>query len=556
MLSDLEIGRKIELKHINEIAKQLDLSSDDLDHYGSYKAKVRYTALRRIEDNPMGKLILVSAITPTPAGEGKTTTSIGLAQALNLVGKKATAAIREPSLGPVFGVKGGAAGGGWSQVLPMEDINLHFTGDFHAITAANNTLAALLDNHIYYDNELNIDPRRLTWKRVLDVNDRMLRKIVIGLGGSKQGFPREDGFDITPASEIMAILCLSNNMDELKERIGKITIGFTYDGEPVRVHQLGYEGAIAALLKDALKPNIVQTTEGTPAFVHGGPFANIAQGANSILATKTALRLSEYVVTEAGFGFDLGAEKFFDLVCKYGQFCANAVVLVATVRALKMHGGVKIRDIAAPNPAAVEAGLPNLAKHLKNIHKFGMKSIIAINKFGTDTDEELAIVKNFCLSQGFDASIVDFFGQGGKGGLELAEHAVNMIDKDACRLTSLYDWNSPVEDKIFTIASQVYGAQKVDYTSDAKADLKKINKYGFDKLPICIAKTQKSLSDNPELLGRPKDFLVTVREIVIASGAGFLVPITGEIMRMPGLPKKPSAGAIDVEHDGNINGLF
>ncbi len=556
MLSDLEIGRKIELKHINEIAKQLDLSSDDLDHYGSYKAKVRYTALRRIEDNPMGKLILVSAITPTPAGEGKTTTSIGLAQALNLVGKKATAAIREPSLGPVFGVKGGAAGGGWSQVLPMEDINLHFTGDFHAITAANNTLAALLDNHIYYDNELNIDPRRLTWKRVLDVNDRMLRKIVIGLGGSKQGFPREDGFDITPASEIMAILCLSNNMDELKERIGKITIGFTYDGEPVRVHQLGYEGAIAALLKDALKPNIVQTTEGTPAFVHGGPFANIAQGANSILATKTALRLSEYVVTEAGFGFDLGAEKFFDLVCKYGQFCANAVVLVATVRALKMHGGVKIRDIAAPNPAAVEAGLPNLAKHLENIHKFGMKSIIAINKFGTDTDEELAIVKNFCLSQGFDASIVDFFGQGGKGGLELAEHAVNMIDKDACRLTSLYDWNSPVEDKIFTIASQVYGAQKVDYTSDAKADLKKINKYGFDKLPICIAKTQKSLSDNPELLGRPKDFLVTVREIVIASGAGFLVPITGEIMRMPGLPKKPSAGAIDVEHDGNINGLF
>jgi len=556
MLSDLEIGRKIELKHINEIAKQLDLSSDDLDHYGSYKAKVRYTALRRIEDNPMGKLILVSAITPTPAGEGKTTTSIGLAQALTLVGKKATAAIREPSLGPVFGVKGGAAGGGWSQVLPMEDINLHFTGDFHAITAANNTLAALLDNHIYYDNELNIDPRRLTWKRVLDVNDRMLRKIVIGLGGSKQGFPREDGFDITPASEIMAILCLSNNMDELKERIGKITIGFTYDGEPVRVHQLGYEGAIAALLKDALKPNIVQTTEGTPAFVHGGPFANIAQGANSILATKTALRLSEYVVTEAGFGFDLGAEKFFDLVCKYGQFCANAVVLVATVRALKMHGGVKIRDIAAPNPAAVEAGLPNLAKHLKNIHKFGMKSIIAINKFGTDTDEELAIVKNFCLSQGFDASIVDFFGQGGKGGLELAEHAVNMIDKDACRLTSLYDWNSPVEDKIFTIASQVYGAQKVDYTSDAKADLKKINKYGFDKLPICIAKTQKSLSDNPELLGRPKDFLVTVREIVIASGAGFLVPITGEIMRMPGLPKKPSAGAIDVEHDGNINGLF
>lgn len=556
MLSDLEIGRNIELKHINEIARQLDLVPDDLDPYGSYKAKVRYTALKRIENNPMGKLILVSAITPTPAGEGKTTTSIGLAQALNKIGKKATVAIREPSLGPVFGIKGGAAGGGWSQVLPMEDINLHFTGDFHAVTAANNTLAALLDNHIYYDNELDIDPRRLTWKRVVDVNDRMLRKIVIGLGGSKQGFPREDGFDITPASEIMAILCLSNNMDELKERIGKITIGFTYGGVPVSVKQLGYEGALAALLKDALKPNIVQTTEGTPAFVHGGPFANIAQGANSILATKTALRLSEYVITEAGFGFDLGAEKFFDLVCKYGQFCANAVILVATVRALKMHGGVKLNNISAPNPAAVETGLPNLAKHLENIHKFGMESIIAINRFSTDTDEELAIVKDFCLSQGFDASIVDFYAKGGAGGLELAEHAVNMIEKGTCKMNSLYEWDQPVEDKIFKIASEVYGAQKVDYTSDAKTDLKKINKYGFDKLPICIAKTQKSLSDNPELLGRPKDFLVTVREIIIASGAGFLVPITGEIMRMPGLPKKPSAGAIDVEHDGNINGLF
>jgi formate--tetrahydrofolate ligase len=556
MLSDLDIGRQVELKHINDIAAKLGLGPDDLDHYGSYKAKVRYTALRRIENNPMGKLILVSAITPTPAGEGKTTTSIGLAQALNKVGKLATAAIREPSLGPVFGVKGGAAGGGWSQVLPMEDINLHFTGDFHAVTAANNTLAALLDNHIYYDNELNIDPRRLTWKRVVDVNDRMLRKIVIGLGGSKQGFPREDGFDITPASEIMAILCLSNTMDELKERIGKITVGFTHNGEPVRVSQLGYEGAIAALLKDALKPNLVQTIEGTPAFVHGGPFANIAQGANSILATKTALRLSEYVVTEAGFGFDLGAEKFFDLVCKYGQFCANAVILVATVRALKMHGGAKLKDIATPNPAAVEAGLPNLAKHLENIHKFGMKSIIAINRFTTDTEEELAIVKNFCLSQGFDASIVDFHAKGGEGGIELAEHAVAMTEKDVCKLNSLYEWDSPVEDKIFRIASEVYGAQKVDYTADAKADLKKINKYGYDKLPICIAKTQKSLSDNPELLGRPKDFLVTVREILISSGAGFLVPITGEIMRMPGLPKHPSAEVIDVEGDGNINGLF
>ena len=556
MLSDLEIARQVSLQPIDEIAAKIGLAPQDIDHYGEYKAKIRYTTLSRIETNPYGRLILVSAITPTPAGEGKTTVSIGLSQALNHLGKKSIVAIREPSLGPVFGIKGGAAGGGWSQVLPMEDINLHFTGDFHAVTAANNTLAALLDNHIYYDNDLDIDPRRLTWKRVVDVNDRMLRKIVIGLGGSKQGFPREDGFDITPASEIMAILCLSNNMDELKERIGNITVGFTYSGEPVRVHQLGCEGAIAALLKDALKPNLVQTTENTVAFVHGGPFANIAQGANSILATKTALRLSDYAVTEAGFGFDLGAEKFFDLVCKYGQFCTDAVVLVATVRALKVHGGAKLKDLATPNPKAVETGLANLGKHLENIHKFGMKSIVAINRFPTDTDEELKIISDFVHENGFEASVVEYYGRGGRGGLELAEKVVNMVDKDVCQYRGLYDWNSPVEDKIFTIASEIYGAQKVDYTPDAKADLKKINKYGFDKLPVCIAKTQKSLSDNPELIGRPKDFLVTVREIVIASGAGFLIPITGEIMRMPGLPKHPSAEVIDVEHDGNISGLF
>lgn len=556
MLTDLEIGRLTKLKHIDEIAAKIGLTPQDIDHYGEYKAKIRYSALFANENNPIGKLILVSAITPTPAGEGKTTVSIGLSQALNRIGKKSIVALREPSLGPVFGIKGGAAGGGWSQVLPMEDINLHFTGDFHAITAANNTLAALIDNHIYFDNELNIDPRRITWKRVLDVNDRMLRHVVIGLGGSKQGFPRENGFDITPASEIMAILCLSNNMDKLKERIGNITFGFTYGGEPVKVHQLGIEGAIAALLKDALKPNLVQTTENTPALVHGGPFANIAQGANSVLATKTALRLSDYVVTEAGFGFDLGAEKFFDLVCKYGGFCTNAVVLVATVRALKIHGGVKVKDLAVPNPDAVTKGLDNLAKHLENINKFGMKSIVAINRFPTDTEEELQIVKDFVHQSGFDASIVEYFTKGGEGGIELAEKVVEMVDKDACQYRGLYDWDSPVEDKIFTIASEIYGAQKVDYSAEAKADLKKINKYGFDKLPICIAKTQKSLSDNPELIGRPKDFLVTVREIVIASGAGFLIPITGEIMRMPGLPKKPSAGTIDVEHDGNISGLF
>lgn len=556
MLSDLEIGHLTKLKPIDEIAAKIGLTPQDLDHYGDYKAKIRYSALFANENNPMGKLILVSAITPTPAGEGKTTVSIGLSQALNRIGKKSIAAIREPSLGPVFGIKGGAAGGGWSQVLPMEDINLHFTGDFHAVTAANNTLAALVDNHIYYNNDLQLDPRRITWKRVVDVNDRMLRNIVIGLGGSKQGFPREDGFDITPASEIMAILCLSNNMDELKERIGKITVGFSYSGEPISVHQFGYEGAIAALLKDALKPNLVQTTENTPAFVHGGPFANIAQGANSILATKTAMRLSDYVVTEAGFGFDLGAEKFFDLVCKYGGFCTNAVVLVATVRALKIHGGVKVKNLSEPNPKAVTEGLVNLAKHLENINKFGMKSIVAINRFPTDTEEELQIVKAFVEQSGFEASVVDYFAKGSEGGIELAEKVVQMVDKDICQYRGLYDWNSSVEDKIFTVAREIYGAEKVDYTPDALADIKKINKYGFDKLPICIAKTQKSLSDNPELIGRPKDFLVTVREIVIASGAGFLIPITGEIMRMPGLPKKPSANSIDVEHDGNIVGLF
>ena len=556
MPTDLGIARKIKLQPIDAIAAGIGLTPEDLEHYGEHKAKVRYSALERIKNNKPGKLILVSAITPTPAGEGKTTVAIGLSQALNLSGKSSIVAIREPSLGPVFGIKGGAAGGGWSQVLPMEDINLHFTGDFHAITTANNTLAALVDNYIYFNNELNLDPRRITWKRVLDVNDRMLRKIVIGLGGSKQGFPREDGFDITPASEIMAILCLSNNMEELKEKIGNITVGFTFDGEPVHVNQLGYEGAIAALLKDALQPNLVQTTENTPAFVHGGPFANIAQGANSIIATKAALRLSEYVITEAGFGFDLGAEKFFDLVCPYGKLCTDAVVLVATIRALKLHGGKRLRDINEPDPKAVEAGLENLAKHLENIDKFGMKSIVAINRFPNDTDEEIGLVSDFVASKGFESSVVNYHAEGGKGGLELAEQVIGMVDNEICHYHGLYEWNSPVKDKIFTIASQIYGAQNVDYTMEAKADLKRINKYGYDKLPICIAKTQKSLSDNPELIGRPKDFLVTVRRIVISSGAGFLVPITGEIMRMPGLPKHPAAETIDVEEDGDIRGLF
>ncbi|MCB5250549.1 MAG: formate--tetrahydrofolate ligase [Candidatus Cloacimonetes bacterium] len=555
-MTDQEIAKAAKLKPIIDVAKTIGLTEDDLELYGKYKAKLSYEALKRLENNNMGQLILVSAITPTPAGEGKTTNTIGLAQALNKIGKKAIAAIREPSLGPVFGVKGGAAGGGYSQVMPMEDINMHFTGDFHAITAANNTLAALIDNHVYYDNKMNIDPRRILWKRVLDVNDRMLRDCIIGLGGSRQGFPREEGFDITPASEIMAILCLSNNIEELKERIGNIAVAFSYTGELLRVKDFKFEGAITAILKDALKPNLVQTLENTPVFVHGGPFANIAQGANSILATKTAMRLADFAVTEAGFGFDLGAEKFFDIVSRYGEFCTSAVVLVATVRAIKMHGGAKLKTITEPDPDAVRKGLDNLGKHLENIVKFGMKSVVSINRFITDTDEELQIIKDFCESKGFDAFVVDFWAKGGDGGLDLAQKVVDLIDNKVCEQKFLYDWKMPIKDKIEIIAKNIYGAEAVDYSPLAKQDLRLLKKFDLEHLPICMAKTQKSLSDNPDLLGRPKDFLVTVREIKLAAGAGFVIPITGEIMRMPGLSKTPSALNIDVSHDGDIVGLF
>jgi formate--tetrahydrofolate ligase len=556
MQTDIEIAQQAKLKNITEVAKSIGLKENELELYGEFKAKLRFDAISRMKDNPPGQLILVSAITPTPAGEGKTTVSIGLSMALNKIGKKSIVAIREPSLGPVFGIKGGAAGGGYSQVLPMEDINLHFTGDMHAVTAANNTLAALIDNSIYNDNPFRINPRTVTWKRVMDVNDRSLRNTVIGLGGKTQGVPREDGFDITPASEIMAILCLSNNLEELKKKIGEITVAFTYDDQPVKVKDMGFQGAITALLKDALKPNLVQTIENTPAFVHGGPFANIAQGTNSILATKTALRLSDYVVTEAGFGFDLGAEKFFDIVCPYGEFCTSAVVLVATIRAIKHHGGVRIKDLDTPNPEAVKRGLENLGKHLENIRKFGMKSIVAINKFHTDTEEELQLVSDFARSHGFGASVVDFWGKGSEGGIELANKVVELVEGHLCQLKLLYDWNDAVEDKILKIAREIYGAEAIDFHSEAKKDLRMIKKYGYDKLPICIAKTQKSLSDNPKLLGRPKDFLVTVRRILVASGAGFLIPITGDILRMPGLPKEPSALKIDVDENGNIQGLF
>lgn len=556
MPADIDIAKTISLKSITEIGRNLGLDENDLELYGKFKAKITYEALEKVKSRPEGKLILVSAITPTPAGEGKTTVSIGLSQALNRLGKKSIVAIREPSLGPVFGIKGGAAGGGYSQVLPMEDINLHFTGDFHAVTSANNTLAAFIDNHIHNGNELGIDPRRVTWKRVLDVNDRSLRNVIIGLGGRTQGIPREGGFDITPASEIMAILCLSKDMTELKERIGNITIGFTYDGKPVLEKELGFEGSIAALLKDALKPNLVQTTENTPAIVHGGPFANIAQGANSIIATKTALHLADYVVTEAGFGFDLGAEKFFDIVCPNGPMCTSAVVLVATVRALKHHGGAKLSDLTKPDIEALKKGLPNLGKHLENIKKFGMESIVAINRFTTDTDEELKLVKRYAKKYGFDAAVVDFWEKGGDGGLELAEEVSRLVDDNICVMHSLYDWKDSVEDKIKTVAREIYGAKAIDYSPIAKADLKKINQYGYNELPVCIAKTQKSLSDNPKLLGRPENFLVTVREILIASGAGFVIPITGEIMRMPGLPKEPAAKFIDVNNEGEIFNLF
>ena len=556
MKSDIQIAQEASLKKIADIAASIGLQSDDLELYGDYKAKLKFATIDRLQDKPFGKLILVSAITPTPAGEGKTTTSIGLSMALNKIGKKSVAAIREPSLGPVFGIKGGAAGGGYAQVLPMEDINLHFTGDMHAVTAANNTLAALIDNSIYYGNPLRLNPRSVTWKRVLDVNDRSLRNIVIGLGGKTQGVPREDGFDITPASEIMAILCLSNDLDQLKTKIGEITVGFNYDDEPVKVKDFGFQGAITVLLKDALKPNLVQTIEHTPAFIHGGPFANIAQGTNSILATKTALRLADYVVTEAGFGFDLGAEKFFDIVCPYGQFCTAAVVLVATVRAIKHHGGVKVKDLSQPNPDAVKAGLANLGKHLEDIRKFGMRSVVAVNKFDSDTEEELQIVEDFANQNGFGASVVDFWGKGSAGGIELANKVVKLIEGEKCRLNQLYDWNASVEDKILKIAKDIYGAEAIDFQPDAKKDLRIIKKFGYDKLPVCIAKTQKSLSDNPLLLGRPKDFLVTVRRILIASGAGFLIPITGDILRMPGLPGEPAALQIDIDNDGNIKGLF
>lgn len=556
MKTDIEIARSVKMKPITEVAEQLGINPDDLELYGKYKAKVplKYINHDRLHKS---KLILVSAISPTPAGEGKTTVSIGLSQALNRIGKRSCVVLREPSLGPVFGMKGGATGGGMSQVLPMEDINLHFTGDFAAVEKAHNLLSALIDNNIQSKTRsLGLDPRTISWKRVMDMNDRSLRSLVAGLGGTGSGVPRETGFDITAASEVMAILCLATSISDLKRRLGNIFIGFTYDKKPVYARDLHAEGAMAALLKDAIKPNLVQTVEGTPALIHGGPFANIAQGTNTVVATEMGLSLSDYAVTEAGFGFDLGAEKFLDIKCRVSGLSPNAVVLVATVRALKYHGGQPIKELKTPNVEALERGIVNLQKHVENIGLFNLSPVVAINKFATDSEEELQFIKDYCTMRGVPCAVADVWGQGGAGTEELAQLVVTAADYCCPQFKPLYPLDESVEAKVATIAKGIYGAEAVDYTSKAKNALKRISDLGLTGLAICMAKTQKSLSDNPALLGRPKDFVITVRDIEIAAGAGFLIPITGEIMRMPGLPEEPAAEHIDIDDEGNISGLF
>ncbi len=558
MNNDLQIARAAQMRPITEIAQKLGISADDLELYGKYKAKLPLKLIdqQKLKEN-QNKLILVSAISPTPAGEGKTTVSIGLSEGLNRIGKATTVVLREPSLGPVFGIKGGATGGGYSQVIPMEDINLHFTGDFSAIEKANNLLAALIDNNIQSNSRsLNLDSRTVHWKRVMDMNDRSLRHTIVGLGGTSSGIPRESGFNITAASEIMAILCLAEDFHDLKVRLGNIFIGFTFDKKPIYARDLNAQGAMAVLLKDAIKPNLVQTLEGNPAIIHGGPFANIAQGTNSVLATKMGLTLSDYVVTEAGFGFDLGAEKFLDIKCVSSGLKPHAAVLVATVRALKYHGDIPVSDLLAPNAEAVHEGLPNLEKHIENMYKFNIRPVVAINRFHTDTQEELEVIVNRCHQLGVKVAIVDAWAKGGEGTQELAHLVAEVAEASATGFKPLYDWNWTIEKKIETIAHEIYGASAIDYTPQAKKDLKTIETLGLTRLPVCMAKTQKSLSDNPTLLGRPKNFVVTVREIEIAAGAGFVVPITGEIMRMPGLPSIPAAEGMDIDDDGTILGLF
>lgn len=556
MLSDIEIAQKAHMLPITEVAAKLGIGEEDIELYGRYKAKLSMDLIKRVQDKPDGKLILVTAITPTPAGEGKSTTTVGLAQGLAKIGQKVIVALREPSLGPCMGIKGGAAGGGYSQVVPMEDINLHFTGDFHAITSAHMLLAAMLDNHIQQGNALNIDPRRIVWKRVVDMNDRELRNIVVGLGGKAHGVPRQDGFDITVASEVMAILCLATGLHDLKERLSKIIVAYDYSGNPITAGMLKAQGAMAALLKDAVKPNLVQTLENVPAIIHGGPFANIAHGCNSVMATKMALKLADYTITEAGFGADLGAEKFFDIKCRYAGLKPDAVVLVATVRALKMHGGVPKTDLATPDVEAVKRGIVNLEKHIENIKQYGLPLVVAINAFAQDTPEELEAIRSHCAAHGVNVALSEVFAKGGEGGIELAKEVVALATSGKADFKLLYGEELSLKEKIETIAKKIYGAVGVNYTKEANNALKDFEKMGYGHLPVCMAKTQYSFSDAPALLGRPEGFEITIKNCRIAAGAGFVVVLTGDIMTMPGLPKVPAAEKIDVSDDGVISGLF
>lgn len=556
MLSDIEIAQKAHMLPITEVAAKLGIGEEDIELYGRYKAKLSMDLIKRVQDKPDGKLILVTAITPTPAGEGKSTTTVGLAQGLAKIGQKVIVALREPSLGPCMGIKGGAAGGGYSQVVPMEDINLHFTGDFHAITSAHMLLAAMLDNHIQQGNALNIDPRRIVWKRVVDMNDRELRNIVVGLGGKAHGVPRQDGFDITVASEVMAILCLATGLHDLKERLSKIIVAYDYSGNSITAGMLKAQGAMAALLKDAVKPNLVQTLENVPAIIHGGPFANIAHGCNSVMATKTALKLADYTITEAGFGADLGAEKFFDIKCRYAGLKPDAVVLVATVRALKMHGGVPKTDLATPDVEAVKRGIVNLEKHIENIKQYGLPLVVAINAFAQDTPEELEAIRSHCAAHGVNVALSEVFAKGGEGGIELAKEVVALATSGKADFKLLYGEELSLKEKIEAIAKKIYGAVGVNYTKEANNALKDFEKMGYGHLPVCMAKTQYSFSDDPALLGRPEGFEITIKNCRIAAGAGFVVVLTGDIMTMPGLPKVPAAEKIDVSDDGVISGLF
>ena len=556
MKTDIEIAQEAQMLPITEVVKEIGLTADDLELYGKYKAKISNEYLKKIEGNKKGKLILVTAINPTPAGEGKTTTSVGLGQAFGKLGKKAVIALREPSLGPCFGIKGGAAGGGYAQVVPMEDLNLHFTGDFHAITSANNLLAALLDNHIQQGNALRIDTRQIVWKRCLDMNDRVLRNVVVGLGSKTDGFVREDHFVITVASEIMAILCLATDLEDLKDRLGKIIVAYDLDGKPVTAKDLQAVGAMAALLKDAILPNVIQTLEHTPALVHGGPFANIAHGCNSVRATTAALSMADYVVTEAGFGADLGAEKFFDIKCRQAGLSPDAVVLVATIRALKYNGGVPKAELSAENVEALEKGIVNLEKHIENLQKYKVPVVVTLNSFVTDSEAEIAFVKQFCEERGCEFAISEVWEKGGEGGIALAEKVLKTLEEKESHFEPLYPSELPLTEKIETVAKEIYGAKGINYTAAAKKQLAKLTELGFGDLPVCMAKTQYSLSDDPALLGRPKDFDITVREAYVSAGAGFVVVLTGAVMTMPGLPKQPAAFGIDVDESGKITGLF